>query len=105
MSSSKPKLPIVGSDDIMSKKAHGTTERPVQEKLLYGVKRDVADRICCFNRHYAEPSGDFKKRKWVSTVQNKGEVTYYDSVTGKPLFIAPRGRTFDAFLEESLAHG
>merc|ERR1712125_156004 len=33
------------------------------------------------------------------------EITFYDSVTGKPLFIAPRGRTFDAFLQESRAHG
>jgi len=35
----------------------------------------------------------------------KGEVTFYDSVTGKPSFIAPRGRTWEAFIKESLAHG
>ena len=33
------------------------------------------------------------------------QVTYYDSVTGKPLFIAPVGRTMDEFLEESEDHG
>ena len=33
------------------------------------------------------------------------EVTYYDSVTGKPLFIAPRGRTMSEFLIESRNHG
>jgi len=33
------------------------------------------------------------------------ETTYYDSVTGKPLFIAPRGRTMEAFLKESKSHG
>ena len=38
-------------------------------------------------------------------MKDKGEVTYYDSVTGKPLFIAPRGRTFAKFLAESEAHG
>ena len=32
-------------------------------------------------------------------------MTYYDSVTGKPLFIAPRGRTLDQFISESRAHG
>ena len=32
-------------------------------------------------------------------------MTYYDSVTGKPLFVAPRGRTMDSFLKESRAHG
>ena len=34
-----------------------------------------------------------------------GETTYYDSVTGKPLFIAPRGRTMEEFLAESKSHG
>ena len=33
------------------------------------------------------------------------ETTYYDSVTGLPLFIAPRGRTFAAFEAESRSHG
>ena len=33
------------------------------------------------------------------------ETTYYDSVTGKPLFVAPRGRTFEEFLHESKDHG
>jgi peptide methionine sulfoxide reductase MsrB len=34
-----------------------------------------------------------------------GEITFYDSVSGKPLFIAPRGRTFKEFQEESIDHG
>ena len=33
------------------------------------------------------------------------QVTYYDSVTGKPLFIAPVGRTMAEFLLESHEHG
>ena len=32
-------------------------------------------------------------------------LTYYDSITGKPLFIAPVGRTMEEFLEESESHG
>ncbi len=36
---------------------------------------------------------------------NTTETTFYDSVTGKPLFIAPRGRTFSEFKSESLSHG
>ena len=32
-------------------------------------------------------------------------MAYFDSVTGKPLFIAPQNRTFKEFLEESQAHG
>ena len=34
-----------------------------------------------------------------------GEITFYDSNTGKPLFHAARGRTMQAFLVESAAHG
>ena len=32
-------------------------------------------------------------------------MTFYDSVTGKPLFVAPKGRTVDEFLDESKKHG
>ena len=32
-------------------------------------------------------------------------ITFYDSVTGKPLFIAPRGRTMEEFKKESRSHG
>ena len=141
----------------------------------YGCDFETADRICCFNRHYAEHSGYFlMKTKWLDTVDKNVETTYvsnrlvflslpnrlrvsyirrecparchfedlyhehgiarrknvnvnrppffsagltaqharkpaprsqYDSVTGKPLFVAPRGRTFAEFLKESRAHG
>jgi hypothetical protein len=33
------------------------------------------------------------------------EITFYDSVTGAALFVAPRGRSMEAFLAESRAHG
>jgi hypothetical protein len=38
-------------------------------------------------------------------VDRNSEITFYDSVTGKPLFIAPRGRTFEEFRKESESHG
>ena len=53
----KPKYPLVGSESIMAPKAHGTARHPVQAELRWGCDRAVADRICCFNRHYAEHSG------------------------------------------------
>lgn len=34
-----------------------------------------------------------------------GEVKFYDSNTGKLLFVAPKGRTFDEFIRESVSHG
>ena len=98
-------LPVVADESVMSQKAHGTCERPVMRDLRYGVDRELADRICCFNRHYAEPAGSGWNTRWTAEVSGKKEVTYYDSVSGKPLFIAPRGRTWEEFERESRAHG
>ncbi len=33
------------------------------------------------------------------------ETTYYDSVSGLPLFVAPRGRDWASFEKESRSHG
>eukprot|EP00352_Strombidinopsis_acuminata_P002679 CAMPEP_0176379390 /NCGR_PEP_ID=MMETSP0126-20121128/30324_1 /TAXON_ID=141414 ORGANISM="Strombidinopsis acuminatum, Strain SPMC142" /NCGR_SAMPLE_ID=MMETSP0126 /ASSEMBLY_ACC=CAM_ASM_000229 /LENGTH=79 /DNA_ID=CAMNT_0017742147 /DNA_START=50 /DNA_END=289 /DNA_ORIENTATION=+ len=77
----------------MSQKAHGTSEKPVQDNLKYGCDFQTADKICNYNRHYAEHSGYADKKEWYKKINQDGETTFYDSVTGKPLFIAPRGRT------------
>ena len=47
------------------------------------------------------------KRTWLKRISENGdkEVTYYDSVSGKPLFVAPRGRTAEEFIKESKEHG
>ena len=89
----------------MSQKAHGTTELPVLAELRYGCDVETADRICCFNRHYAEHKGYAKGTRWLETVDPTAVTTYYDSVSGKPLFRAPIGRTFEEFKAESIAHG
>ena len=81
----------------MSKKAHGTTEKAVMTNLRYGCDQETADRICSYNRRFAEFAGySFASpRSFVKEVLANGdkETTFYDSVTGKPLFRAPRGRT------------
>jgi glutaredoxin len=103
---SKHAGPIKGTESIMSKKGHGTSETAVQKDLMYGCDQKIADRICNFNRHNAENSGYFTANtKWADTVDPAKETVYYDSVTGVPLFVAPRGRTFAEFKKESLAHG
>ena len=43
--------------------------------------------------------------KFLSEVDRTGETTFYDSVTGRPLFVAPRGRSFEDFEKESRSHG
>ena len=72
---------------------------------MYGCDFETADRICCYNRHAAEHRGYFMKTRWAKEVDQTKETTYYDSVSGKPLFIAPRGRSFEDFKQESIAHG
>jgi len=97
--------PLQCGEEVMCQKAHGTCPAPPQEKLLFGCDRKAADRIACFNRHYAEGSGYFANTRWLDEVNRSEETTYYDVVTGKPLFVAPRGRSFDDFVAESAAHG
>ena len=101
----------------MSPKSHGTTEKPVMKNLRWNCDWDKADRylfltrnsiriililsVCCFNRHYAEESGYFAKTNFLNEESGEKEITFYDSVSGKPLYIAPRGRTWKEFVIES----
>ncbi len=95
-----------GDESIMSPKAHGTSANPVQDDLLYGVSNKLADKITNFNRHFAEMGGYFRSTNFEDAVlEAKGPITFYDSVTGKPLFVAPIGRSPEEFLRESEIHG
>mmetsp|Transcript_87893 Transcript_87893/g.121975 ORF Transcript_87893/g.121975 Transcript_87893/m.121975 type:complete len:237 (-) Transcript_87893:41-751(-) len=96
--------PVQGSDDIMAAKSHGSTDRPVQEGLRWNVDWNTADRICSFNRHFAEYAGYWRSTAFLTEANREGE-TFYDSVTGKPLFEAPKGRTWEQFEKESKSHG
>jgi peptide methionine sulfoxide reductase MsrB len=97
---------VMGSADIMCAKAHGSSASPVQRRLRWGISRREADYICCFNRHFAEPSGAWAHSNFTSEAADRGGPTvFYDSVTGKPLFVAPLGRELDAFMDESTLHG
>lgn len=57
------------------------------------------------NRGIAEFAGYWVKTKFLEEVDRNGVTTFYDSVTGKPLFRAPIGRTFEEFIDESKKHG
>jgi peptide methionine sulfoxide reductase MsrB len=63
-------------------------------------------------RHAAEHAGYFVQKTSFLTEagaelknNSQGELTFYDSVTGQPLFYAPRNRTFAEFVLESKQHG
>ena len=90
----------------MISKAHGTSSKPVEAPLRWNCDAKLADRICSFNRHYAEPSGSFLGTEFIASARKEaasGPITFYDSVTRRPLFRAPVGRTFAEFEAESKA--
>ena len=89
--------PMFAPEELMDQRAHGTCVAEVQQNLKFGVDRDQADRISCFNRIFAEMWGSWRSSTMESDIRNSGqsEFTFYDSVTGKPVFIAPKGRTLD----------
>jgi len=94
----------------MSKKSHGTTETEVQTNLRYGTPQKLADQISSFNRVYAENARYWENTSFEDDVRDAvastgGPVTFYDSVSGVPLFKAPIGRSVDEFMEESAVHG
>ena len=41
----------------MKKKLHGSSDSPVQSNLKYGCDVALADRICNYNRRFAEHAG------------------------------------------------
>ena len=76
--------------------------RIAQFNLRYGVDHETAKKVCCDSnndRRFCEYKGYAfdGKRNWIQSIQANGgkDITYYDSVTGLPLFIAPRGRSMD----------
>lgn len=92
--------------EIMFPRKHGTCVSSVQDPLRWGADADVGDNICCFNRHYAERAGSWLTTSIVQDQQHQTEPTiFYDSVTGKPLFRAPVGRSWSDFQLESEQHG
>ena len=96
-------------ESVMSKKSHGTTEGSVEaSSLRWGVDERLADKICSFNRHFAEPGGSFEKNdaflKQVSALKPGETITFYDTVSQRPLFVAPVGRTPEQFLQEVRRH-
>ncbi|KAL7579934.1 hypothetical protein ACA910_004933 [Epithemia clementina (nom. ined.)] len=105
-------LPVICEDSVMNPKAHGTSDKPVQKELRWNCDYNTADRICNFNRHYAEYAGYWQTTdflKYVKEVYNEESqsepIEFYDSVTGNLLFKAPVGRSMSEFLQESASHG
>mgnify|MGYP003348504711 CR=1 FL=1 len=69
------------------------------QDIRWGCDDALADRITCSNRHYAEHWGYFTETEFLDFARKEKEpITFYDVVTGKPLFKAPIGRSMNQFL-------
>lgn len=97
----------------------------VMEDLDWGLSGasdyEVADRICCRNTRFAEPSGFAELKEFFSSAQERLRLlahdaraagrppppylTFYDSQCRLPIFRAPVGRTFSQWERESVEHG
>jgi peptide methionine sulfoxide reductase MsrB len=98
---------VMGTEEMMSQKEFGTSAVPVQKELRWNCDVETADRICNYNRHYAEYGGYWERATSFLKEESEasGELTFYDSNTGKPLFYGPRDRSWDQFVKESKVHG
>jgi peptide methionine sulfoxide reductase MsrB len=87
---------------------YGYTPMPsVSSFLGANLSYSTAERICCNNHRYAEYRGYLEAPEvdLFGRLDPRGETVFYDSVCGIPLFVAPRGRSFSDFREESFKHG
>jgi len=98
---------VMGTEEMMSQKEFGTSAVPIQTDLRWGCDVETADRICNYNRHYAEYGGYWERATNFLSEESagSGEIDFYDSNTGKLLFTGPKDRTWDQFVKESKVHG
>eukprot|EP00545_Synedropsis_sp_CCMP1620_P007672 CAMPEP_0119015428 /NCGR_PEP_ID=MMETSP1176-20130426/10995_1 /TAXON_ID=265551 /ORGANISM="Synedropsis recta cf, Strain CCMP1620" /LENGTH=219 /DNA_ID=CAMNT_0006968719 /DNA_START=156 /DNA_END=812 /DNA_ORIENTATION=+ len=101
---------VPGDASIMSKKEHGTSHVAAQSNLRWGCDQEPADRICNFNRRYAEHAGYFRQdtsflANTQDTVSTDNPLEFFDTNTGKLLFTTPKDRSYTEFIAESKTHG
>lgn len=80
--------------------------QPSKMPLRWGSDPGTADHICCNNHEWAERWGYWRTTSFpMSAPAADAPLTFYDSATGRPLFIAPIGRSYNDFIAESTHHG
>ena len=52
---------VMGTEEMMSQKEFGTSAVPIQKELRWNCDVETADRICNYNRHYAEYGGYWER--------------------------------------------
>ena len=72
--------------------SHSLSLFPPLPDFFYTLRSSSqADKICTHNRRYAEYSGYWLTTDFLEDQKGR-ETTFYDAVTGSPLFVAPRVR-------------
>jgi peptide methionine sulfoxide reductase MsrB len=78
----------------------------ISAPLRWGSNPQTADHICCDNHDYAEYFGYWRSTSFPRELPaGQSTITFYDVVSGLPLFRAPVGRSWQDFYEESTHHG
>ena len=72
--------PVYCEEEVMSPKSHGTCAKPVMKKLRWNCDYSTADRICCFNRHYAEHSGYWETTSFLREVSRNQKSVIIESI-------------------------
>ena len=86
----------------MSGGRFGSCASELLSPLRWSADRETGNRICCHNRDRAEVFGSFASTEMPRELpEGTTNITFYDSVTAKPLFIAPQGRSYADFIAES----
>lgn len=99
---------ITGRTHARSQPVFGTcpAQPSAAAPLRWGSNPSTADHICCKNHRYAEYSGYWTSTSFPMTAtEGAAPLTFYDPTTGRPLFVAPRGRSYAEFISESKHHG
>merc|ERR1719243_124588 len=91
---------VLGAGNSDQEQCFGLDPQPsVVNYLGATLDYEVADRICCHNHHFAEYKGYLAAPEvdLFGRLDPNVETTFYDSVCGIPLFVAPSNRTFEEF--------
>lgn len=109
-----PSWKSICSGPVQTSLRFGLSDFPVPQTLPDPAPGEtLGDAICCDSYYRniaaAEPSGLFADAGvdlFATANENAdGTFTFRDSVSGIPLFIAPRGRSLDDFKAETAKHG
>jgi hypothetical protein len=103
-STTYPAPVVMGEPSLMNKKAHGTCQHAFSS-VRWNVDKAVADHICCYVGFAEYPNYFLDVPEYMQALRSGKEIQFFDLISQKLLFSAPRGRSMEAFLLESETHG